>query len=131
MSDEYPRITFSMKLGQDTMTVRAETADEVRATAQELVDTFKAMADVATAAKNAFGVTEASVQAETQVSTTQRKTYGKTVKPGAKPSGGKVCTHGNEWKDANGATTKAGQPYKYRFYNTCGNRECAPWGDQE
>jgi hypothetical protein len=131
----FPLLTRTIKVGNDSLTVRSNTGTGLADGLKQAAEVAGDMAEAEGLIKTAFGISQAAVSAEVlpagdEVKTRQGRTYGRTVKPGAAKSGGKECSHGKEWKDLLGGTTKNGQPYKYRFYNTCGNQECKPWGDQ-
>lgn len=129
----YPRLTYTIKLGYDMMTVRGETGDQMKDGAKDLAEVAGDLASAGIALKNAFGITEKVMQEATASEGTvspQRRNAARTVKPGAASSGG-TCQHGKPWNDCLGKKTKSGQPYKYRWYNSCRNDDCEPWGSQD
>lgn len=138
MTDEYqdatyPRLTYTIKLGYDMMTVRGETGVQMKDGAQDLAEVAGDLASAGIALKNAFGISEMADMSEPKTPTAgaQRKNAVRTVKPGAKPpQSTETCQHGEPWNDCLGKTTKSGAPYKYRYYSSCNQDECKPWGSQ-
>jgi hypothetical protein len=140
--DAYPRLTHTIKLNLDSLTIRSETGEGL---AEGLKSAAEVAADLAAGGaviKAAFGISDAkpepkaanSAPPKAAPTTKQGRTYGKTVKPGpavSKEADGDTCAHGKPWNDLNGGRNKENELYRRRFYNTCGNQECRAWGDQE
>lgn len=128
----FNKMQFAQFVGKGgQFVVRTNTSEELLAGMKEIVEQSGEFAGAVMAMQNAFGMTEAIANKNdsSEVTTTQKKTYGRTVKPGAAPTGGKVCEHGEPWNDCDGKSTKAGAKYKFRFYNSCKQDSCKPWGD--
>lgn len=131
----YNRLQFSMMFDKDQIVVRSETGSDLLKGTEEIAENAAGIHKASVAIRNAMGIMNAAPSSEPK--TTQTKSFSRTVKPGDRPaaSGGKECEHGQPWKDLNGKTyqkgEKAGQLYPNRFYNSCGNRSCTAWGDQE
>lgn len=131
MSEDYNRLQWSLQFNGENFCVRAQTGDDLKEGAQEIASNISDFHAASTVIRSAYGVAEAATVAKTdEVKTTQRKSFSRTVKPGA--SGGSECKHGKPWKDADGQMTKAGKPYAKRFYNTCNEKDpdCYAWGEQ-
>lgn len=140
--DAYPRLTHTIKLNFDSLTIRSETGEGL---AEGLKSAAEVAADLAAGGaviKAAFGISDSKPEpakgtpapAKAAPTTKQGRTYGKTVKPGpavSKEPDGDTCAHGKPWNDLNGGRNKDNELYRFRFYNTCNDRSCKPWGDQE
>lgn len=137
MSDEcgFNRLQYSIIIDKEQLVARSQTGDDLLSATQEMAKVSTELAEASTTIKNAFGIMKAQESTSTVAEPAAKKSYGRTVKPGAQAAtGGKVCKHGLEWKDLNGTTKKDGTPPAKRFYCQFDGdykERCQSWGDWE
>lgn len=134
----YPRIQYSIIIDKEQLVARSQTGEDLLSATQEMAKVSTELAEASTTIKNAFGIMKAQESTGT-AEPAAKKSYGRTVKPGAKPAtpvttGGKVCKHGLEWLDLNGTYKKDGSPPAKRFYcqfEGDWKERCPAWGGWE
>lgn len=147
----YAALTHFVKLGSenygDSLVFRAENADGLLQDIKEAAELSKELQDAGATLKQAFVVVKKKVEEQTSSRARQarpsssRSTRTQSQRPGSQtkrndpPMIDELCDCGEPYKDLNGMTyakgSKAGQLYPNRYYASCDNRDCKPWGEQE
>lgn len=126
MADEY-KIQVNTSVNGDLVNIRAQSGEELSETlagfANNAVDIFKTLGDVKQAAL-ANGVFSGNAAPTTTTNSAPRAAA--NTAPGEVP---KCPTHG-EMKDCRGQRSKAGQPFKNRYYcKKFGCKDSQPQGE--
>lgn len=155
----FPVFTTFVKIGRDESIVfRTDTAEELTEALLETVAVKKEIKEALDEVKSAFAVAapKPAAASEDKAARGGRQVRGgggssrgnsgsrtASARPGSRtkakrddpPLSDELCDCGEPYKDLNGMTyksgAKAGQLYPNRFYASCDNRACKPWGDQE
>jgi hypothetical protein len=158
LDPSYAALTHFVKLGTenygDSLVFRADTADDLLADIKEAAELSRELQDAGATLKEAFGVkkaaeekagrgTRASARSSSR-GASARTASNRSTRPGSRPArkttkrdepplSDELCDCGEPYKDLDGMTyakgPKAGELYPYRFYASCDNRDCKPFGD--
>lgn len=150
----YPTFTRTLKVqGGETLTVRVDSADDLLAALEELDGVSDKLSKIDAKLRASLGSDEKPASAR-PASTSRpassggggaKKSYTRSSRPGSggnsrgkreeAPMSEELCDCGEPFKDLNGMRyktgAKKGELYGARFYRSCENQDCAPWGDQE
>lgn len=153
MSEEfdtpYATLTHFVKLGRDeSLVFRADTVDALLSDVKVAAELSKELMDASATLKSAFEVVKAAVEAEKPAraapargSAARGGARAPSTRPGSSAPRPKreekfsdeVCDCGEPYKDLDGQRyvkgDKEGQLYGYRYYSSCDNRSCKPFGN--
>lgn len=151
MSEEfdtpYAKLTHFVKLGrEDSIVFRADTLDILLRDEKEAAELSKELIDAGATLKAAFEVVKAAVEAEKPARAAPARgsaARGGARTPSARPGSSvrpkreekfsdEVCDCGEPYKDLDGKRyvkgDKEGELYPWRYYSSCDNRACKPFG---
>ena len=153
---DFAPFTRYLQLADGAVTFRGETLDDLRADMKEFAEMNRELADLTNDIKAMYERKAAPAKEErpsrassarpARGSSTRSsgRSSDRSTRPGSRPARGakrdepplidETCDCGEPYKDLDGMTytkgPKAGQLYPNRYYASCDNRDCKPWGDQ-
>lgn len=155
LEPSYAALTHFTKLGRDdSLVFRADSVDDLLADIKEAAELSKELVEAGKTLKEAFQVVKEKAEGTPRspsggpasgAPSARGVPEGRSRRPGSRPAAkgpkvdvplsDEVCDCGEPYKDLNGMTyqkgPKEGELYPYRYYASCNNRDCKPFGGHE